>query len=118
MSPSSDHANATALSIDSKQDNLADRAIKTVYAPYYALDDASRAQLQLAIETAPEGRVKDAFAALVNSTPSTRFGDDSCLRYPSTAGKDRPLLQASSESSLPVIALLQIASLAPHPIRA
>ncbi|KAI0749515.1 hypothetical protein C8Q80DRAFT_629577 [Daedaleopsis nitida] len=36
---------------------------------YYALDDASCAQLQLAIETGPEGRVKDAFAALVNSTP-------------------------------------------------
>ncbi|EIW57356.1 uncharacterized protein TRAVEDRAFT_125706 [Trametes versicolor FP-101664 SS1] len=36
----------------------------------HALDDASRAQLHVAIATAPEDRVREAFAALVDSVPA------------------------------------------------
>lgn len=36
----------------------------------HALDDASRAQLHVAIATAPEERVREAFAALVDSAPA------------------------------------------------
>lgn len=36
----------------------------------HALDDASRAQLHVAIATAPEDRVREAFAALVDSIPT------------------------------------------------
>lgn len=36
----------------------------------HALDDASRSQLHVAIATAPEDRVREAFAALVDSLPA------------------------------------------------
>ncbi|KAI0833249.1 hypothetical protein BC628DRAFT_1289873, partial [Trametes gibbosa] len=36
----------------------------------HALDDASRTQLHVAIATAPEARVREAFAALVDSIPA------------------------------------------------
>ncbi|KAI0635710.1 hypothetical protein C8Q77DRAFT_587857 [Trametes polyzona] len=71
-----------SLSSDSYDDASAPRAAATLapnayparvpvgHEPIRRLDDASRAHLQVAIATSPEGRVREAFAALVYSVPA------------------------------------------------
>ena len=57
-----DNAEVISLSSDSEHDNSNEHE-------QHALDDASRAQLRAVIATAPEGRIRDAFDALVTGAP-------------------------------------------------
>lgn len=66
MPANADEREVISISSDSDEEDF-DRGLE---APLRALNDASRTQFQVAIATAPDERVRQAFSALVDSIPA------------------------------------------------